>query len=353
MIRAVIAARSPSDRELLSGCLGRDPAFLVLAAAARGRDATATVLQHRPDIVLLDAAVVGPTADEVTRAIMAEVPTPIMILLRSRDADSAASADCARRALAAGALVIVEMPTAESSTSPAGCDPEIVSMVKAMAGVKVVRRRTLRATPTASLLRVPAAARTPRLRLVVIASSTGGPSALRAILSELPADFPAPVLVVQNMTRDFIGALVHWLDGLVRLQVRVAGHGDVLQPGTVYFAPDDWHLGVRSEGTAQLSGDSEVGGFRPSATRLFESAAREFGANVLAVVLTGMGDDGVAGLHAVQQAGGHILAQDEASSVVFGMPGEAARAGVVDEVLPIGQIGRRIIQLVLRESDVP
>jgi two-component system chemotaxis response regulator CheB len=348
VIGVVVAARSPDDRELLIRCLGGDRGFALLASVALGRDAVSHVRRLRPDIVLLDASLSGPTVDEVTREIMIDVPTPIMVLLASADRDGA---ERARAALEAGALVTVQMPRDDTTRGASDYEPELVTMTKAMAGVKVVKRRPTRGTPASAQRGVLAGGTTRRPRLVVIASSTGGPAALRTILSELPVEFPAPVLVVQHIARDFVGMLVEWIDGLVRVRVRVAAHGQTMVPGTIYFAPDDMHLGVHGAGTVRLSTDDNVGGFRPSATHLFESAASAFGRDVLAVVLTGMGSDGVAGLHAVRNAGGQVLAQDEASSVVFGMPGEAARAGLVDEMLPVHLLGRRIIQLVMGEPD--
>jgi two-component system chemotaxis response regulator CheB len=342
--------RSPDDRALLAGCLEHDPGVAVLRVVEGGRGLARAVRRLHPEIVLLDASLAAPTVEDVTREIMTEAPTPIMILLAAADSSAIPHA---RAALAAGALVIVAMPSAQALEVARDCEPEIVTMTKAMAAVKVVRRRPPRTTPAVAQPVVPnASAVACRFRLVVIASSTGGPAALRTILSELPVGFPVPVLVVQHISRDFAAVLVQWIAGLLRVRVRLADHGEPLLPGTVYFAPDDAHLGVHRDGTVRLSADDLVGGFRPSATYLFESAAREYGRGVLAVVLTGMGSDGVSGLHAVREAGGRVLAQDEASSVVFGMPGEAARAGLVDEVLPVHLLGRRLLQLVTGESDV-
>lgn len=349
MIRVVIAVRSPDDRARLSACLESDPEVTVLAVTAHGIAATAAVRQHRPDIVLVDARLAGPGTEEVTRAIMSEVPTPIIILLAPTQDEGASEA---RAALEAGALAIAEMPSDEFVHGVAAGEAKIVTMTKAMAGVKVVRRRPQRTTPVEPMRHVAGGmARPVRARIVVIASSTGGPAALRAVLATVPPELPAPILVVQHISQDFVGSLARWLSGLVRLRVRVAAHGERLQRGTVYFAPDGMHLGVDATGAIQLSDAEAIGGFRPSATHLFESAARAFGPTVLAVVLTGMGVDGVEGLRAVHASGGHILTQDEGSSVVFGMPGEAARSGLVHEVLPVHQLGPRLVQLVLGDTN--
>lgn len=352
MILVVVATRSRAARECLCEILSGDPEVAVADAVETGGAAILAVARHRPALLLLDADIADADAENVTRQIMNETPTPIMVLA---DPASVGSATRAQSALSAGGLVVVEMPQRGSRPGSNGArgvtDASIVAMAKAMAAVKVVRRwagRQRALTPASSGI-AGATSASKRPRLVVIASSTGGPAALRTVLSELPPDLPAAVLVVQHIARSFIGVLAKWLSGVVRIRVKVAEEGDVLVPGTVYLAPDDWHLGVRRDGSVVLSDAPRIEGFRPSATHLFETAAREFGASALAVILTGMGSDGVEGLHVVREVGGRILAQDEESSVVYGMPREAARAGVVDEILPIQALGRRIVELVRGE----
>jgi two-component system chemotaxis response regulator CheB len=185
-----------------------------------------------------------------------------------------------------------------------------------------------------------------RKRVVAIATSTGGTAALQIVLSGLPGDFPVPILVVQHITRGFTPGLATWLNSVCRLRVKVADNGELMLPHTVYIGPDDQHLGVSGQGTVTLSGSSPVGGFRPAGTFLFESVARVFGAASVAVILTGMGEDGVVGLRSVRQAQGRIIAQDEATSVVWGMPGAAVAAGLPDVVLPLDSIAGRLVQLV-------
>ena len=182
-------------------------------------------------------------------------------------------------------------------------------------------------------------------RLVAIAASTGGPAVLQRVLSDLPGDFPAPVLVVQHIATGFVHGLADWLNASSSLRVKVAEDGEALEPHVAYLAADGRHLGTRAPGRIELSDEPPVGGFRPSGTYLFESAARLRGPAVAAVILTGMGSDGVAGLHKVREAGGTVLAQDEESSVVFGMPGDAVVAGLVDTVLGVEEIAPRLVAL--------
>jgi two-component system chemotaxis response regulator CheB len=213
--------------------------------------------------------------------------------------------------------------------------------------VKVVRHwRPAPPRPGGTPLRAASAAQ--RRRLVAIATSTGGPGALQGLLSGLSADFSAPILVVQHITVGFTPGLAAWLNSVCDLQVKVAEHGEPLAPHTVYLAPDDRHLGVSPMPTILLSSAPPIGGFRPSGTFLFESVARAFGAAAIALILTGMGEDGVEGLRAVRQTGGRILAQDEESSVVFGMPGAAIAAGLADLVLPLEAMAARLVELVVQ-----
>ena len=177
-----------------------------------------------------------------------------------------------------------------------------------------------------------------------MAASTGGPAALHRLLKGLPSDFGTPILVVQHIAQGFASGLAEWLNSLCSLRVKLAEQDEPLAPGVVYLAPDDRHLGVASPSAIALSSSAAVRGFRPSGTYLFESAARAFGAELTAIVLTGMGEDGVEGLRAVRRTGGRIVAQDESSSVVWGMPGAAVAAGLPDLVLPPDKIAATLIQ---------
>jgi len=154
--------------------------------------------------------------------------------------------------------------------------------------------------------------------------------------------------VVQHNSQGFMPGMVSWLNGSCDLTVKVAAQGEPVCPHTAYFAPDGFHLGVSKRGSVLLSDAPPVGGFRPAGTFLFHSAAQAFGASLVALILTGMGEDGVEGLRAVREAGGRVIAQDEKSSVVWGMPGAAVAAGLADLVLPLDAIPARLLKLVLR-----
>jgi two-component system chemotaxis response regulator CheB len=182
-------------------------------------------------------------------------------------------------------------------------------------------------------------------QVVGIASSTGGPSALVSALKPLPADYPLPILVVQHITRGFASSLAEWLNGELRLRVRVAEQGEVPIPGTVMISPDDRHMQISDRGSILLHSSPPYKGLRPSANYLFFSLARVYGKRAVGVILTGMGDDGVEGLTELHNQGGLVLAQDEASSVVYGMPREAVARKVVDHILPVDRFGPALLQL--------
>ncbi|OGU02014.1 MAG: chemotaxis response regulator protein-glutamate methylesterase [Gemmatimonadetes bacterium GWC2_71_10] len=333
MIRVVVAEDSLTVRELLVGILESDPEFRVVGQAKTGAEAVELAIRLRPDLITMDVHMPALDGFEATKEIMVHAPAPIIIVSSSA---SQADVELSFNTMRAGALMVVAKPDNPQSPLFNGRREQFVAMAKAMAQVKVVRRwatQTLPATAPASRRR----ASGPPLQLVAMAASTGGPAALQRILADLPGDFPAPILIVQHIATGFVAGLAGWLGGACNLHVKVAEAGDPLVGHTVLIAPDDRHLGI-AQGRAVLSDAPPLGGFRPSATHLFETAARAYGASLAAIVLTGMGSDGVAGLAAVKTAGGRVLAQDEASSVVFGMPREAVVAGLADEVLPVGGI---------------
>ncbi len=343
-LRVVVADDSPTVRELLVAIVNGSPELRVAAEAADGEEAVRQVRALRPDVVLMDIRMPRLDGYEATRVIMRDAPTPIVLITGNVDAREA---DASVRALSLGALWVLRKPPGPGRPGFDAAARQIVEILKAMAGVRV------RALPEPSRAQ---ASRRPeqgsragwgeprRSGPVAIAASTGGPAALGHVLDGLPAAFPSPILVVQHISPGFVASFATTLGRTSRLRVKVAEAGEPLAAATVYVAPDGRHLGVSPKGVVHLSDDAAIDGFRPSATHLFRSVAEVYGACSVAVILTGMGQDGVAGLGTVREAGGLVLAQDEATSVVYGMPGVAAREGLVDRVLPLPSI-----PLVLKE----
>jgi two-component system, chemotaxis family, protein-glutamate methylesterase/glutaminase len=353
MIRVVIADDSPTARELLRAILSSDPEIQVVGEARNGVEAVELTRKLRPDVVTMDIRMPQMDGFEATKEIMVTAPTPIVIVTASV---AVREVETSMHTLRAGALAVLPKPPGPESPAFDAAAQELIANVKAMAQVKVVRHWRLPSNAPAPRGRGVTAGKNDsavagppcRIRVVAIATSTGGPAALHRLLSALPGDFGVPVLVVQHITRGFTAGLADWLNKVSGLHVKVAEEGESLKPHTVYLAPDDRHLGVSGRSTALLSSAAPLSGFRPSGTFLFESVAGVFGAATVAVILTGRGDDGVAGLQAVRHAGGQVIAQDEDSSVIFGMPGAAVTAGLAEVVLPLDLIAARLVELVGR-----
>lgn len=332
MIRVLVVDDSPTARELLSAIFESQPDFEVVGHATDGHEAVEMAESLKPDVISMDAQMPRMGGLDATRHIMSRVPTPIVIVSASLDAGDVAAA---MQAIRAGALTVASKPRGPGARDFDAVARDLCETVRSMSQVKVIRHWAVQPSP-------PPPARphvtTRRAQVVAIAASTGGPAALSQILRELPADYPLPILVVQHIAIGFAAGFASWLDSVVPLQVRVARNGEELGPGTVYVAPDDAHLGLSDRRTVRVEPGPPIEGFRPSATHLFESVARVYGASALGIILTGMGTDGVEGLRELSGQGGEVIAQDEASSVVFGMPGAAQAAGVATSVLAPAQI---------------
>lgn len=343
MIRVMVVEDSPTARALMVEILQSDPEIEVVGEATHGAEAVEMTGRLRPDLITMDIHMPGMDGFTATKHIMAQSPTPIIIVSSSM---SGPDVEHSLNAIQAGALMLLPKPDNPTSARFDYRRTELLTMAKAMATVKVVRRWN--AAPSAAPGRHQSHAGP--IRIVAIAASTGGPAALHRILSSLPRDFKAPIVVVQHITAGFIGGLADWLRGSCPLEVKVAEPGEELRPKHVYLAPDTGHLGVTPTGRVAISDEPPRNGFRPSADHLFESVAAAYGSSVAGIVLTGMGTDGVDGLRSVKAAGGHVLAQDEASSIVYGMPRVAVTAGIVDAILSLDDMAPRLVHLLGKVS---
>ncbi|QDE93423.1 chemotaxis response regulator protein-glutamate methylesterase [Myxococcus xanthus] len=338
-LRILVAEDSPTARRLLVEIVRADPTLTVVGEARDGVEAVELAQRLRPSLVTMDIQMPRMDGLEATRRIMTEVPTPVVVVstLVERDIQTSMAA------LRAGALAVLQKPLGPESPDFDADSRRLRDTLKAMAEVKVVRRWPDRTVTPAPVPTPPAPPVSPtRPGVVALAASTGGPAALFRLLSELPASFPVPLLVVQHIAIGFSEGLAQWLRTAGPLPVKVAEDGEPLLPGHVYLAPDDRHLGVRGEGRAEVSRAAPVNGFRPSATWMFRSVARAYGPASLAVILTGMGQDGLEGVRELHGAGGRILAQDEQSSVVYGMPGVVVGANLAHEVVALPDLASRL-----------
>jgi two-component system, chemotaxis family, protein-glutamate methylesterase/glutaminase len=337
-IRTLVAEDSPTVRRLLVEMLSSDPAFQVVGEAADGAEALQKAIELSPDLITMDVHMPNIDGIDATKAIMREAPTPILVVTAAAVRNDV---ELSMNAMQAGALMVVDKPVDPRSPAFEQQRDQLLTMAKAMSAVKVVRRWGETMAPGRIRSTVPKL----NIRLVAIGTSTGGPAALHRILTGLSSNFPVPIVVVQHIARGFVGGLAHWLSLNSPLSVKVATDQERLRAGVVYLAPDNNHFGMTSDGRIRLSSAPPVGGFRPSADYLFEAAGSAFGADVLGVILTGMGRDGVRGLETIHARGGRVIAQDETSSIVYGMAQEAVKAGVVDEILPLESIGSRMSEL--------
>ena len=342
-IRVLVVDDSATSRLLLVEILKADEGIDVVGQAADGVEALSMVKRLSPDIVTMDVHMPRLDGFAATKRIMVEAPTPILITTSV----DARSLSISLEAVRAGALAVQAKPGDPSAPGFDEDARELVRQVKAMSEVKVVRHHATARTPDASLaggadpvapMSSAAFLHDAPAEVIAIAASTGGPAALHRILTPLSADFPVPILVVQHISRGFGPGLADWLDKACAVRVKLAEHGEPLRPGTVYVAGDDRHLGVSAARRIHLSAAPAVGGFRPSGTVLFESVAAVFGHAAVAVILTGMGRDGVDGLREIRRAGGRTIAESKATAVVDGMPGTAVREGLADFVLPLHEV---------------
>jgi two-component system chemotaxis response regulator CheB len=291
------------------------------------------VRELEPNVVLME--IDGATADaqRALEAVMADQPVPVLLVVHS-----AAQRPAAIGLLAAGALDVVELPSRIDATVLAGLRRQILLLSK----VSVVKHPRGRRRKTASRI----IALKPAYPLVAVAASLGGPRALAELLGGIPAGFGAPIVVCQHITPGFSDDLAKWLSAETGLRVHEGQDGQSLVKGEVFIAPAHLHMQVTPGGTLKLDDGPPVGGFKPACDVLLRSVAHAFGPRAIGVVLTGMGKDGARGLKEIRTRGGHTVAQDEASCVVFGMPKEAIAAGGVERVMPLGQIAAQLARWV-------
>jgi two-component system chemotaxis response regulator CheB len=350
-IHVLVVEASCATREMLVNLLQSDPGLSVVGAVGDGDEALAAVSQSQPDLVTMDMHLPGLDGFEVTRRIMETHPVPIVIMSANSDAVDVAKSF---RALEAGAVAAVERPT--DITGQGSIARHFLETLKAMAGVKVVRRwaraRTDTRRETQARLQLPQLA-TPDAELVAIGASTGGPPVLRTILAGLGPSFPVPVLIVQHISPGFVQGLVDWLNDTTGMPVRLARHGERAEPGHAYLAPDGCHMTVNNLGRIFCTPSEAGNGPQPSVSALFRSVAAQFGARAVGVLLTGMGRDGAEELKLMRHAGAVTIAQDKDSSVVHGMPGEAIALNAARHVMPPESIIAKLRSLVGKPLPAP
>ena len=336
MTRVLIVDDSRLSRELLARILTSDPDIRIEGMAASGEAALAFLSERRVDVVTMDIHMPKMDGFEATRRIMETQATPSVIVSASSTVMGAATA-C--RALGAGAVAVEARPYGFGHPQFTQSAEKLVETVRLMAGVKVVKRWSRRGGETGLARPATPVFSRSEIRIVAIGASTGGPAALATILGALPKHLPFPVVVVQHICDGFTAGLGEWLAQTSGLPVQIASDGGFLRDGHVYLAPSGVHLEVAGHNRIVLDASPPENGVRPAVSRLFRSVASAFGKHAVGILLTGMGTDGAEALRLIRESGGVTIAQDEASSVVHGMPGEAIRLGAAIHVLPPESIG--------------
>jgi len=342
MIRVLVVDDSAFVRQALSRMLGAAPDVEVVATAVDGEDGVEKVLELRPDVVTLDVKMPRMGGLEALRRIMSECPTPVLLL----SSHTSEGAEVTLRGLELGAMDFVDKSSVQGHMNLLGLAEELLAKVRALASVP----RERLAEAAGSLRPAVAPVRPDRqAEVIVIGTSTGGPSALQAIIPRLPRAFASTILVVQHMPAGFTRSLADRLDQRSALPVREAQDGEALPRGVVLVAPGGLHMKLRRRGTQMrvwLDPEPRSALHRPSVDVLMASVAKAYGPRSMGIILTGMGADGVEGLRAIREAGGRTLAESEETCVIYGMPKAAVEAGVVDRTAPLPRVADEILAAV-------
>lgn len=364
-IRVLVVDDSTFMRKVLQTIIASDPQLEICGEARDGRDAVTQAEVLKPDVISMDINMPHMDGLQATEIIMSSNPRPILIV----SSESREGADVTLKALELGAIDFVAKPSGGIDLDMSSVKDELCRKLKMAAKVRVVR------TATRSKLQNEIASSSPRVEpaskngdsglqevraavnaaaksagkfpIVVLASSTGGPATLMNFMPYFPKDFPGAVILVQHMPGNFTAQFSKQLAEISKIRVKEAEAGEIIVPGQLYVCPGSHHLRVSPTGRISLDDGPRIGGYRPCADLTFESTAEYAGPMTIGVILTGMGNDGAKGVQEIRAAGGHVIAQDESTAVIFGMPQEAIKTGAVDQVLPMEAIYHAIEKRVL------
>lgn len=339
-VRVLVVDDSAFMRHAITQILDADSHVEVIGTARDGLQALDLVEQLRPDVVTLDVEMPRLDGLGTLERIMDRRPLPVVMVSSSTGEGTSTT----MTALAIGAVDFIAKPSGPISLNIRQVGEELIAKVKAAAGARVARRRPV--VSRRSAVGRPTAGRPPqgRQRTVIIGSSTGGPRALYELVPALPQDLDAALLIVQHMPAGFTRSLAEKLDEMSALTIKEAESGDRLEPGLGLVAPGGRHLVVSAQNTVLLSDDPPLHGVRPAIDVTMTSAVRVYGGNCVGVILTGMGSDGTLGCQQIRAAGGRVIAEDESTCVVYGMPRSVAEAGAADRVVPLPRIAAEIVQ---------
>ncbi len=339
-IKVLVVDDSITAREILIGILGSDSDVQLVGEARNGKEAIEMTKRLKPDLITMDIRMPVMDGFEAIKHIMAYYPTPIIVISQSAFSQGD---EYIFKALELGALEILEKPEPNEWRDLPKIGEKMLKDIKFLAEVPVIthmRGKQVKDKEEKKSEKVESTS-----KVITIASSTGGPTALLQVLSKLPKDFSAAVLVVQHIAEGFIESLADWLDNKCAISIKLAEEGDVIVPGVVYISPCDVHMEIE-EGIICLSKDPPISSLRPAADKLFASAAKCYMKNTIGVVLTGMGKDGTDGCGTIKKYKGITIAQSEDSCLVYGMPRAAVEKGVIDKVVPLNLIAKKLKEMV-------
>ncbi len=349
MIKVLIVEDSRTVSQYLEYILSSDPEIEVIGNVANGKLAIEFVEKNKPDIISMDIDMPVMNGLEATRRIMATNPVPIIVVTASRNAFEIS---VSIEALVAGALTVIQKPVGMGHPNQDELIKKLLTMIKIYSQVKVVKRkikppkeiRTESITKQKVKTKLPLINKLLNRKYVAIGISSGGPQVLIKIFSKISSNFPYPILVVQHITKGFLEGMVSWLDRLSKIPVHIASNNETMLPGHIYFAPDKYQMGVVDDVIELVKCENELR-ICPSTEYLFKSLLPNHSDETIALLLTGMGSDGAKELKSLKDAGAITIAQDEASSLVYGMPGKAVEYNGVDYLLNPDQISDMLLKL--------
>ncbi|MEW6107884.1 MAG: chemotaxis response regulator protein-glutamate methylesterase [Nitrospirota bacterium] len=342
--KVLVVDDSPYTRQIIKKIVEQDSGLEVVGVASDGVDAMAKTLRLKPDIITLDFEMPEMDGFSFLRWLMRERPTPVIMV--SSHADS----KTVFKALDLGAVDFISKPTKRASIELQNIEKDLLRKLKGIKDIRLdILSKNLELLENEERYELPDEKSRHSIRVVAIGSSTGGPAALQIILTRLPSDFRAAVVVSQHMPRGFTGPLAERLDKLSKVKIKEAEDGDQVEAGKILICPGGYHMGIYKKGQktqVTLKEGRLTDKYIPSVDYMMTSVAGNFGAGSMGVILTGMGNDGKNGMLEIKEKGGYTIAESEESSVVFGMPAEAIKAGAATKVLPISDIPAEIIRMV-------
>lgn len=360
-IRVLIVDDSAYSRQTIKGMLETDSDVEVIGIASNGIEAMAKTIKLKPDIITLDFEMPEMDGFSFLRWLMKERPTPVIMVSSHSDSRTVF------RALEFGAVDFIAKPTKRASVELYSIKNDLLEKVKGMRELRMDRldiSRCLTAEPSAmedaveakegATAEVAAGQQTSDIEVVAIGASTGGPAALQVILTRLPSNFPAAILISQHMPKGFTDSFAERLNRLSRIRVKEAADGDCVERGKALVCPGGYHLALKREGDGiriALRNPTDRDRYTPSVDLMMSSTAEHFGPMSMGVVLTGMGNDGRDGIVEIKKKGGYTIAESDSTAVVFGMPKEAIRTGVIDKVLPLDEIPGEITRAVMKKRN--